>query len=154
MTDSARIPNPYLKTILAALLLATPALAQTDAKPPTETKSVATDKSGAYLNFAMGHLYAELAGAYGNRGEYLNKAIDYYKAALKLDPSATFLSEELTDLYIQSGQLNRAVTEAEDLLRRNPDNLDARRVLGRIYTRLIGDAQQNKIDEKMLAKSI
>ena len=46
------------------------------------------------------------------------------------------------------------MTEAEDLLRQNPNNLDARRVLGRIYTRLIGDAQQNKLDEKMLAKAV
>jgi tetratricopeptide (TPR) repeat protein len=102
----------------------------------------------------MGHLYAELAGAYGNRGEYLNKAIDAYKEALRLDPTASFLSEELTDLYIQSGQLNRAVTEAEALLKQNPDNLDARRVLGRIYTRLIGDTDSKKIDENMLRKSI
>jgi len=81
----------------------------------------------------------------GNRGEYVNKAIEHYQAALKLDPSATFLSEELTDLYIQSGQLARAVTEAEALLKQNPDNLDARRVLGRIYARNIGDGNTGKI---------
>jgi tetratricopeptide (TPR) repeat protein len=154
MTDSARILHPYLKFTLAALLAASSVAAQTDAKPPSETKAASTDKSAAYYNFAMGHLYAELAGAYGNRGEYLNKAIDAYKEALRLDPSASFLSEELTDLYIQSGQLNRAVTEAEALLKQNPDNLDARRVLGRIYTRLIGDTQTNKVDENMLKKSI
>ncbi len=102
----------------------------------------------------MGHLYAEMAAAYGNRGEYVNKAIEHYQTALKLDPSATFLSEELTDLYMQSGQLARAVTEAEDLLKQNPDNLDARRVLGRIYARMIGDGNTGKIDEKMLTKSI
>jgi tetratricopeptide (TPR) repeat protein len=154
MTESARAVHPYLKLTLAAFLAATSVFAQTDAKPPAETKAVPTDKSAAYYNFAMGHLYAELAGAYGNRGEYLNKAIDAYKEALRLDPSAGFLSEELTDLYIQSGQLNRAVTEAEALLKQNPDNLDARRVLGRIYTRLIGDTQTNKVDENMLNKSI
>ena len=121
---------------------------------PTETKAAVSDKSSAYYNFSMGHLYAEMAGAYGNRGEFLNKAIEFYRLALKQDPSATFLTQELTDLYIQSGQLNRAVTEAEEMLRQSPDNLDARRMLGRIYTRLIGDAQQGKIDEKMLAKSI
>jgi tetratricopeptide (TPR) repeat protein len=154
MTESARAIHPYLKFTMAAFLAATSVFAQTDAKPPAETKAVPSDKSAAYYNFAMGHLYAELAGAYGNRGEYLNKAIDAYKEALRLDPSASFLSEELTDLYIQSGQLNRAVTEAEALLKQNPDNLDARRVLGRIYTRLIGDTQTNKVDENMLNKSI
>ena len=46
------------------------------------------------------------------------------------------------------------MTEAEDLLKRNPDNLDARRILGRIYARMIGDGNTGKIDEKMLNKSI
>lgn len=98
----------------------------------------------------MGHLYAELAGVYGNRSEYVGKAIDFYKQALKLDPGASFLFEELTDLYIQSGRLKDAVTEAEDVLKREPNNLDARRILGRIYTRMIGDTQQGKINEEML----
>jgi tetratricopeptide (TPR) repeat protein len=125
-----------------------------DSKPVPEIKAAPSEKGTAYYDFAMGHLYSELASAYGNRGEYLNKAIEFYKDALKLDPSATFLSEELTDLYIQSGQLNRAVTEAEDLIKQNPDNLDARRVLARIYIKLIGDPQTGKTDENMLRKSI
>lgn len=147
------VTNTFYSALIGAALAVSPASAQTEPKP-AEAKAVATDKGAAYYNFSMGHLYAELAGAYGNRGEYLTKAIEFYKQALKADPTATFLSEELTDLYIQSGQLNRAVTDAEEMLRQNPSNLDARRVLGRIYTRLIGDAQQNKIDEKMLAKAV
>jgi tetratricopeptide (TPR) repeat protein len=113
-----------------------------------------SDKASAYYNFAMGHLYAELAGVYGNRSEYVNKAIDHYKQALKLDPSASFLFEELTDLYIQSGRLRDAVTEAEDILKQDPNNLDARRILGRIYTRMVGDTQQGKVNEKMLDAAI
>ncbi|WP_180541346.1 tetratricopeptide repeat protein [Nevskia soli] len=118
-------------------------------------KNAATDRASAYYNFSMGHLYAEMAQAY-NRQDYVNKAIDFYRLALKQDPSVSFITEELTDLYIQSGQLNKAVTEAEDLLKRNPDDLGAHRVLGRVYTRLIGDpqGQQGKIDEKMLQRSI
>src|SRR5207247_3761532 len=114
----------------------------------------ASDKAGAYYNFAMGHYYAEQSAAYGNRGDYYTKAIDYYKQALKLDPSAAFLLEELTDLYVQGNQLKSAVAEAEEILKQNPDNLSARRMLGRIYTRSIGDAQQGKINEDMVRKSI
>src|SRR4029078_9015529 len=85
------------KALLQCFCLASVALAQDkpETKPP--------ERAGAYYNFAMGHLYAELAGAYGNLGDYFNKAIDFYRQALKLDPGATFLSEELTDLYIQAG---------------------------------------------------
>ncbi|HTM50740.1 MAG TPA: tetratricopeptide repeat protein [Bryobacteraceae bacterium] len=114
----------------------------------------ASDKAGAYYNFALGHYYAEQAAAYGNRGDFYSKAVDYYKQALKLDPSASFLLEELTDLYVQGNQLKSAISEAEEILRQNPDNLAARRMLGRIYTRSIGDSQQGKINEEMVRKSI
>src|SRR5260370_17156985 len=113
-----------------------------------------TDKAGAYYNFAMAHYYAEQSASYGNRGDYYNKAVDYYKQALKLDPSANFVLEELTDLYVQGNQLKSAVAEAEEILKKNPDNMAARRMLGRIYTRSIGDSQQGKINEEMVKKSI
>src|ERR1700730_6128431 len=116
--------------------------------------SKAADKAAAYYNFAMGHLYAELAGAFGNRSDYTNKAIEFYRQAMKFDPAASFLSEELTDLYIQAGRIKDAVSEAEDLLKQNPENLEARRLLGRIYARLIGDPQQNKVNEDMLRRAI
>jgi tetratricopeptide (TPR) repeat protein len=123
---------------------------QAGTKPAAGSES---EKATAYYNFSMGHLYAELAGAFGNRGDYLNKAIEHYKAALKADPGATFMFEELTDLYIQAGRLKDAVTEAEEMLRQNPDNLDSRRILGRIYTRLIGDTQQGRVNEEMLRRA-
>jgi tetratricopeptide (TPR) repeat protein len=112
------------------------------------------EKAAAYFNFSMAHYYGELAAAYGNRGDYYKQAVDYYKAALKLDPSATFLLEELTDLYVQGNQLKSAIAEAEGLLKQNPDNLQARRMLGRVYMRSIGDSQQGKINEEMVKKSI
>jgi tetratricopeptide (TPR) repeat protein len=112
------------------------------------------DKAAAYYNFSMGHLYAELAGAYGNRGEYLNQAIDHYRAALKADPTAAFIADELSDLYVQAGRLREAVTDNEAAIRDNPNDINARRILGRIYTRLVGDTQQGKINENMLNKAI
>ena len=141
--------NCPAKALLLALPLACLSFGQTDAPA-----SAPSDRAGAYYNFAMGHLYAEMAGVYGNHSDYLTKAIDYYKQALKLDPGASFLFEELTDLYIQSGRLKDAVTEAEDILHRNPNNLDARRLLGRIYTRMIGDPQAGKINDEMLRSAI
>jgi tetratricopeptide (TPR) repeat protein len=152
-TRSARPTNTPLSFLIVAALSSALAFGQ-DSKPVPEVKAAPSEKGTAYYDFAMGHLYSELASAYGNRGEYLNKAIEFYKDALKLDPSATFLSEELTELYIQSGQLNRAVTDAEELIKKNPDNLDARRVLARIYIKLVGDPQTGKTDENMLKKAI
>jgi len=69
-------------------------------------------------------------------------------------PSAGIVFEELTDLYIQTNRLRDAVTQAEDLLKQNPDNLDARRMLGRIYTRMAGDSQAGKVNEDYLKLAI
>ena len=135
------------KPCLAAALTAASAMAQSKPAPKV-------DKASAYYNYAMAHLYSELAQAYGNKGDYLNTAIEHYRAAIKADPAATFLAEELSDLYIQTGQIRSAVTEAEDALKSNPDDLNARRVLGRIYSRMIGDRENNRINETMVKKAI
>ena len=112
------------------------------------------DKAAAYYHFTLAHYYAESMAQNGNRGDTLNKAIENYKLAIKADPTATFLSEELSDLYIQSGRLREAVSDAEEALKVNPKDLGARRILARLYTRLISDGNQNKINEDMLKKAI
>jgi tetratricopeptide (TPR) repeat protein len=143
----------FFVLFLSFLVLAAAPSASGQAAP--KAAPAPTDKAGAYYNFAMGHLYAELSAAYGNRGEYYTKAVDFYKQAAKLDPAATFLLEELTDLYVQGNQLKSAVAEAEELLKQNSENLSARRMLGRIYMRSIGDAApQGKINEEYLRKAI
>ena len=121
-------------------------------KPRSKPLS-ADSKAGAYYNFAMGRVYAELAQAYGNKPDYLTKAIQHYQEALKLDPSASLVFEELTDLYIQTNHLRDAITQAEDMLKQNPDNVDARRMLGRIYMKMIS-TQDNRINEDYLHKAI
>lgn len=137
------------KALLLVVSLALACVAQT---PPTT--SAPEDKAGAYYHFAMGRLYAELAAAEGNR-DYANRAIQHYQDAIKADPSASLIFEELTDLYIQANRLADAVVLAEDLLKANPKNLDARRMLGRVYLRLAsGNTQQGKTDESFLRKAI
>lgn len=143
----------WKSTILVGALLAGCALGQQAAKKRDEAVQK-PDKAAAYYHYSLGHLYAELAASYNNRGDYFNKAIENYRLAMKFDPSASFLSEELSDLYIQSGRLREAVTDAEDILKQNPNDLNARRLLARIYARLIGDSQQNRLDEAYLKKAI
>jgi tetratricopeptide (TPR) repeat protein len=127
---------------------------QTRPVPPAAPAAADDSKAGAYYNFAMGRLYAELAASEGNKNDYVNKAIQHYKEALKLDPKSSIIFEELTDLYIQTNHLADAVSQAEDLLKQNPDNLDARRMLGRIYTRMIPENQPGRIDEKYVRNAI
>ncbi len=136
---------------ILALVLAGSAIASAQTPAAAAKKS---DKAAAYYHYALGHMYAELAASYGNRGEYFNKAIDNYRAAVKADPDATFLTEELSDLYIQAGRLRDAVNETEEVLKQNPNDLNARRMLARIYTRMIGDSQGGKVDQSMVTKAI
>jgi tetratricopeptide (TPR) repeat protein len=117
-------------------------------------KEGVSPKAQAYYHFTLGHMYEEMASAYGNRSEYVNKAIENYRLAMKEDPSATFLVEDIADLYRQSGRLREAVLEAEGALKTNPNDLNARRVLARIYTQQIGDSQSNHIDEGMLKRAV
>lgn len=142
----------FLSLGLACVSFVTPAFSQVPANPAPAGQP--DDRSAAYYDFAMAHLYGELAGAYGNRGEYVNKAIDMYRAAMKADPSSTYIAQELTEFYVQTGQLDKALQEANDLLKANPANNDARKILARIYSRQIGDPEQGKVDQTMLKNAI
>ena len=117
------------------------------------TAEAKPDKAAAYYHYSLAHMYAELAATYNNRGDYFARAVENYRAALKADPSAAYVSEELSDLYIQSGRLREAVTDAEEALKTNPNDLNARRLLARIYARLIGEGQ-NRPDESYLRRAI
>src|SRR5690349_3514181 len=114
--------------IAKALLCAVPLgstllLAQTPAPPPQTPASQAgkdPDRSGAYYNFAMGRLYAQMASTEGNKNDYINKAIQHYREALRLAPNVNIVFEELTELYISTNRLADAVAQAEDMLKQNP----------------------------------
>jgi len=127
-------------------ILSAPAGAQTAAGAP--------NKAAAYYHAALGHLYAELAAQYGGRGEYLSKAIENYRLAMKADPDTPSLAQELAELYTQSGQLRSATAEFEEAVRRNPGDVNARRILGRFYTARIREGQQGRPNMEMLRQAI
>jgi len=145
---SFRFLNRFPGLVLGIL---TVSIAASQAAGQTTAASKPVDKAAAYYHYTLGHMYAEQAG---NKGDFLNKAIENLRLALKADPDAAFISEELSDLYVQSGRLREAAQDAEEALRTNPSDLNSRRILGRIYTRMIGDSQQGKVDETMLRKAI
>ncbi len=123
------------------------------AQAPAAAAAPKIDKASAYYHYTLAHMYAEQASMFGNRGDFVNKAIENYKEAIKADPTAGMLSEELSDLYVQSGRLREAQTDAEDVLKQNPNDLNAHRLLARIFTRLVGDGRSGKVDENMLRRA-
>jgi tetratricopeptide (TPR) repeat protein len=158
------MPHLYFKSLaLTCLLTSGIAGAQTQAVPnqqpntiklPPPTKQASSLKASAYYHFSLGHLYEEMAASYGNRSDYVNKAIDNFRLAMKEDPSASFLVEDIAELYRMSGRIREAVEEAQNALKANPDDLNARRVLAHIYAQQIGDAQANHIDEGMARRAV
>ncbi len=144
----------YLTLATASFVFIQPSAEAQAAAGAKPAPNPAVDKSAAYYHYSLGHMYAELAATFNNRGDYFTKAIENYRLALKADPGANYVSEELSDLYVQSGRLREAVTDAEEALKQNPNDINSRKLLARIYARLIGESQQNRVDETYLRKAI
>ena len=142
------------KAFALAGALVSVSLAQTAPAPNPSTASPADNtRAAAYYNFAMGRLYALMAQAEGNQDQAL-KAIQYFKDALKADPKASDTYEELTDLYLALNRGGDAIALAQEALKQNPDNVDAHRMLGRVYFSQINKSQQGPIDERALHQAM
>ena len=157
-------------TVSVVFLLAGLAVAQQPAKPPsppaaapqaktvqpgTPANSAPTqeDRASAYYHYSMAHIYEELVSVYG-RSDLANKAIDEYRAAISSDPSSEYLNNGLAELYWKTGRIRDAVLEAQDLLKRDPSNLAAHKLLGRIYLRSLGDMQSGTQSQNVLKLAI
>jgi len=126
-----------------------PAIAGTESAPKGKTP----DRAAAYYHFALAHMYEEQVATYG-RSELANKAIEEYRAAIDADPTSAYLTSGLAELYAKTGRIRDAVVEAQDIIKRNPNNLEARRLLGRIYLRSLGDMQAGSGSESVLKLAI
>lgn len=108
-------------------------------------------KADAYYHFAMGRLYAEMGQADNSRAE-INKAISNYEEALKIDPNEDIIFEELSDLYIAVGRLQDAIDKAQEMLKQNPNNLGARRMLAHVYMQSVSNGR-NGLNEEALKQA-
>ncbi|MGO9402307.1 MAG: tetratricopeptide repeat protein [Terriglobales bacterium] len=115
-------------------------------------KGKTPDRAAAYYHFAMAHMYEEQVA--NGRSELANKAIEEYRAAIDADPTSAYLTSGLAELYNKIGRIRDAVVEAQDLIKRNPNNLEARRLLGRIYLRSLGDMQAGSGSDSILKLAI
>src|SRR3954447_15015227 len=123
---------------------------KTPDQPKTDKKP---DQAAAYYHFGLAHMYEEMMAMYG-RSEFATKAIEEYRLAIENDPSSEYLNAALAELYAKTGRIRDAVTEAQEIIRRDPNNLDARKLLGRIYLRTLGDMQSGSQSQDMLRLAI
>jgi tetratricopeptide (TPR) repeat protein len=106
--------------------------------PKTDLPEKDSARPEAYYNFTMGHIYEQQYEATSN-AEYATKAIEAYKKAYALDPKSQVIGERLAEMYWKAQRIHDAVAEAQGILKRDPDNVQSRRLLGRIYLRSLGD---------------
>ncbi len=101
--------------------------------PPAGAANLNADgRAEVYYDVTMAHLY-EVQYESSNQSDDANKAIDFYKKAYLLDPTSPVIGEQLAEMYFVAQRVRDAVNEAQEILRREPGNLPARRLLARIY---------------------
>jgi tetratricopeptide (TPR) repeat protein len=99
-----------------------------------------SNRAQAYYHLALASVYEDDAVSDGHTDE-VNKSIEEYKMALNADPGSAQLSDGLADLYFRAGRVHDAEATARALLKTSPNDVDAHELLGRIYLRQLGEAQ-------------
>src|SRR5258706_13508948 len=106
------------------------ATAQTAQEPLADPKTAPSGKDSAraeaYYAFTMGHIYEQQYEATSN-AEYATKSIEAYKKAYALDPKSQGIGERLGEMYWKAQRIHDAVAEAQEILKRDPDNGQWRR---------------------------
>ena len=139
--------NRILRAFLMISVAAIAAVSQTTASSPSESNPAdantpavprKVDHAASYYHYSLAHMYEEMVTAYG-RSDLATKATEEYRLAIEADPSSEFLTSALAELYVKTGRIADAVKEAQDIIKRDPKNLEAHKLLGRIYLRSLGD---------------
>jgi tetratricopeptide (TPR) repeat protein len=112
-----------------------------------------SDRADAYYNFTMGHVYEQ---QYENtsKAEYATQAIDFYKKAYALDPKSPVIGERLAEMYWKAQRIHDAVAEAQEILKRDPNDVPTRRLLARIYLRSLGNLSENGGQSEIAERAI
>ncbi len=110
------------------------------AKPSDQSASAEPNRAKAYYHSALADIYEEEAVNSG-QPEYVTHAIEEYKDALDADPGSAELNDALADLYFRVGRVHEAEATARGLLKTSPDDVDAHKLLGRIYLRQLSESQ-------------
>jgi len=145
--------NRLLLPLFCASLVALPALAQNAASAQSSTVRKDPARADAYYNFTMGHIYEQQYEQTG-AGEYATRAIESYKKAYAVDPLSPIIGERLAEMYWKAQRVHDAVAEANEVLKRNPDDLPTHRLLALVYLRSLGDINGSNVQTETIVKAI
>jgi tetratricopeptide (TPR) repeat protein len=127
----------------------TPAAGNTS---PSPAPAQETARGTAYYHLGLAHTYEDMAANTG-RQDYATRAVEEYKLALNADPTSPFLNNGLAELYFRTGRVRDAIVTAQDTIKRDPKNIAAHKLLGRIYLHSLGD-MQNSASQQVLELAI
>jgi tetratricopeptide (TPR) repeat protein len=131
---------------VAALLLASHAVfaeSSVAAGSTNPASSTPPDRAASYYHYGLAHLYEDMAINAG-RSDYATQAVEQYKLALDADPNSRLLQDGLANLYFKIGRIREAVTAAQDQVSKDPNDVDAHSLLGKVYLRSLGDMQSQQ----------
>ena len=150
MTRSSRASQRKLICLVASATLSISlrtGVAQDVAKA-TAQPGTHPDRASAYYHYGLAHLYEDMATSAG-RSDYASQAIEQYKLALNADPNSVLLQNGLADLYFKLGRIREAVTAAQEQVGKDPNDLQAHELLGKVYLRSLGDMQGQQSGEML-----
>ncbi len=147
--------------VLSALLAAGGAQAaqtsgSTTTTSPAPGTAAATHAEAMYY-FTLGHLQElQFEQDYEATGkvDLSSDAIDSYKKALQLEPNSTVIMERLAEVDAESQRIGDAVQEAQAVLKLDPNDLAAHRLLARIYVRSLGDMTSADVQAANVQKAV
>src|SRR6202050_3136893 len=147
--------------VLSLFLIAPVAQAQSSipAQPADAKSSKQADAAtgagpqDSYYYFALGHL-DEQRYETTRRPELAAQSIEAYKKALDLAPGSTVIMERLAEIYAKSQRIREAEVQAQNVLKLDPDDVNAHRLLAPIYGHALGDMSAGDLQKENLAKAV
>jgi tetratricopeptide (TPR) repeat protein len=143
----------FALTIAVAALASLPSFGQALSSATPTAPEKMSPRAEAYYNFTLGHLY-ELQYEQTSQSEYATRAIEAYKRAYAVDPKSPIIGERLAEMYWKAQRVHDAVVEANEILKRDPNDLATHRLLGRIYLKSLGDINGSGGQTEMVNKAI
>ena len=126
--------------VASPIVIAPAKEAPAEAGKSSDAAATPPDRAQAYYHFALANTYEDASITEGHP-EYLTQAIEEYKLALNADPNSAQVNLALAGLYFRTGRVHEAESAARALLKSAPDNIDAHKLLGRIYLRALSEGQ-------------
>jgi tetratricopeptide (TPR) repeat protein len=136
-----------LRLIPAAMFLAAVQMSAQAPSGVTETAKP-VDRSAAYYHYGLAHMYEDMAVNAG-RPDFATQAVEEYKLALDADPNSQLLQNGLAELYFKIGRIREAVGAAQDQVKKDPNDVEAHELLGKVYLRSLGDMQSQQSSQML-----